>query len=31
MNISYNTAINLAPLGRWTLCDKAEQRRLALG
>lgn len=25
-----NMALNLAPFGRWTLCDKATQRRLAL-
>ena len=27
---SFNTALNLAPFGRWTLRDKAAQRRLAL-
>jgi len=26
----YNPALNLAPFGRWTLRDKAAQRRLAL-
>jgi hypothetical protein len=26
----YNMAFNLAPFGRWTLRDKAAQRRLAL-
>ena len=25
-----NTALNLAPFGRWTLRDEAAQRRLAL-
>ena len=25
-----NMALNLAPFGRWTLRDKAAQRRLAL-
>jgi hypothetical protein len=25
-----NTALNIAPFGRWTLRDKAAQRRLAL-
>jgi hypothetical protein len=25
-----NMALNLVPFGRWTLCDKAAQRRLAL-
>ncbi len=25
-----NPALNLAPFSRWTLCDKATQRRLAL-
>jgi hypothetical protein len=25
-----NMALNLAPFGRWTLCDKSAQRRLAL-
>jgi len=25
-----NPALNLAPFGRWTLRDKAAQRRLAL-
>ena len=25
-----NLALNLAPFGRWTLRDKAAQRRLAL-
>ena len=28
--LSPNPALNLAPLGRWTLRDKAAQRRLAL-
>jgi hypothetical protein len=27
---SSNPALNLAPFGRWTLRDKAAQRRLAL-
>lgn len=27
---SFNLALNLAPFGRWTLRDKAAQRRLAL-
>ena len=27
---SPNMALNLAPFGRWTLRDKAAQRRLAL-
>jgi hypothetical protein len=27
---SPNPALNLAPFGRWTLRDKAAQRRLAL-
>ena len=27
---SSNIALNLAPFGRWTLRDKAAQRRLAL-
>jgi hypothetical protein len=27
---SFNMALNLAPFGRWTLRDKAAQRRLAL-
>ena len=26
----FNPALNLAPFGRWTLRDKAAQRRLAL-
>ena len=26
----FNMALNLAPFGRWTLRDKAAQRRLAL-
>jgi len=26
----HNMALNLAPFGRWTLRDKAAQRRLAL-
>ena len=26
----YNQALNLTPFGRWTLRDKATQRRLAL-
>jgi hypothetical protein len=26
---SFNPALNLAPFGRWTLRDKAAQRRLA--
>jgi hypothetical protein len=26
----HNPALNLAPYGRWTLRDKAAQRRLAL-
>lgn len=26
----HNMALNLAPFGRWTLHDKAVQRRLAL-
>jgi hypothetical protein len=26
----HNMALNLAPFGRWTLRDKAVQRRLAL-
>jgi hypothetical protein len=32
MNIAdtHNLALNLAPFGRWTLCDEAAQRRLAL-
>lgn len=25
-----NPALNLAPFDRWTLCDKAVQRRLSL-
>jgi hypothetical protein len=29
-NIAANPALNLAPFGRWTLRDKAAQRRLAL-
>ena len=28
--IAPNPALNLAPIGRWTLRDKAAQRRLAL-
>jgi hypothetical protein len=28
--MSSNMALNLAPFGRWTLRDKAAQRRLAL-
>jgi len=28
--MSSNPALNLAPFGRWTLHDKAAQRRLAL-
>jgi hypothetical protein len=27
---THNMALNLAPFGRWTLRDKAAQRRLAL-
>jgi hypothetical protein len=27
---SFNPALNLAPFSRWTLRDKAAQRRLAL-
>ncbi len=27
---SHNMTLNLAPFGRWTLRDKAAQRRLAL-
>ena len=27
---AHNPALNLAPCGRWTLRDKAAQRRLAL-
>jgi hypothetical protein len=30
MNSTPNPALNLAPFGRWTLRDKAAQRRLAL-
>ena len=30
LNPSSNPALNLAPFGRWTLRDKAAQRRLAL-
>ena len=30
MYIRANPALNLAPFGRWTLRDKAAQRRLAL-
>jgi hypothetical protein len=30
LQISSNPALNLAPFGRWTLRDKAAQRRLAL-
>jgi hypothetical protein len=29
-NAPPNPALNLAPFGRWTLRDKAAQRRLAL-
>ena len=29
-SIRANPALNLAPFGRWTLRDKAAQRRLAL-
>jgi len=29
-NVRPNMALNLAPFGRWTLRDKAAQRRLAL-
>ena len=29
-NVRSNPALNLAPFGRWTLRDKAAQRRLAL-
>ena len=28
--MTHNMALNLAPFGRWTLRDKAAQRRLAL-
>ncbi len=28
--VAPNMALNLAPFGRWTLRDKAAQRRLAL-
>ena len=28
--VRHNMALNLAPFGRWTLRDKAAQRRLAL-
>lgn len=28
--MSANPALNLAPFGRWTLRDRAAQRRLAL-
>ena len=28
--MTHNPALNLAPFGRWTLRDKAAQRRLAL-
>jgi hypothetical protein len=28
--LSFNMALNRAPYGRWTLRDKAAQRRLAL-
>jgi hypothetical protein len=28
--MKHNPALNLAPFGRWTLRDKAAQRRLAL-
>ena len=30
MKVMPNMALNLAPFGRWTLRDKAAQRRLAL-
>jgi len=30
MKHPHNMALNLAPFGRWTLRDKAAQRRLAL-
>ena len=30
MRLRPNMALNLAPFGRWTLRDKAAQRRLAL-
>jgi hypothetical protein len=30
MSLLPNMALNLAPFGRWTLRDKAAQRRLAL-
>jgi len=30
LSASSNLALNLAPVGRWTLRDKAAQRRLAL-
>ncbi len=30
MELMPNPALNLAPFGRWTLRDKAAQRRLAL-
>ena len=29
-SLEANSALNLAPFGRWTLRDKAAQRRLAL-
>lgn len=29
--LPHNMMLNLAPFGRWTLRDKAAQRRLALG
>jgi len=28
--VTHNMALNLAPFGRWTLRDRAAQRRLAL-
>jgi len=30
MTLAPNLALNLAPFGRWSLRDKAAQRRLAL-
>lgn len=30
MKLRHNPALNLAPFSRWTLRDKAAQRRLAL-
>jgi len=30
LKVTSNMALNLAPFGRWTLRDKAAQRRLAL-